>query len=203
MRLGIRESKLLAPILFLVTSACEGSATTRRVVAQEPEAQPAAQQPMPAIPQDTAIAARLSGAFRAATDRAMPAVVFVRVERQQQSAGRNQDQFRFFFGPPRGRDDGEQLREASGSGFIIDGDGHIMTNNHVVADASRVSVLLADGREFEAEIVGRDPNSDVAVIQIPPVPMRNYPFLSLGIRTGYGWATGCWPWGILWVSSSP
>ncbi len=106
MRLGTRESKLLTPILLLVTSACEGGTTTRQVVAQEPEAQPAAQQPMPAIPQDTAIAARLSGAFRAATDRAMPAVVFVRVERQQQPAGRNQDHFRFFLGPPRGRDDG-------------------------------------------------------------------------------------------------
>lgn len=186
MRLGIRESKLLAPILLLITSACEGGATTRQVVAQEPEAQPAVQQPMPTIPQDTAIAARLSAAFRAATDRAMPAVVFVRVERQQRSAGRNRDPFRFFFGPPPpgGRDDGERLQEASGSGFIIDGDGHIMTNNHVVADASRVSVLLADGREFEAEIVGQDPNSDVAVIQISTGPDEELPVSVFGDSDG-------------------
>jgi len=54
----------------------------------------------------------------------------------------------------------------TGSGIIIDEDGHIVTNNHVVADARRVYVTLADGRKFTAKIVGTDPKTDLAVLKI-------------------------------------
>ncbi len=54
----------------------------------------------------------------------------------------------------------------SGSGFVIDGDGHIVTNNHVVEEAQRIYVTFADGNVAEAELVGRDPASDLAVIQV-------------------------------------
>lgn len=53
-----------------------------------------------------------------------------------------------------------------GSGVIIDGEGHILTNNHVVADAQSLQVSLPDGRTFTATLVGQDPRSDLAVIQI-------------------------------------
>ena len=53
-----------------------------------------------------------------------------------------------------------------GSGVIISADGYIVTNNHVVADAKEVTVTLADGREFPARVVGRDPQTDVAVIKV-------------------------------------
>jgi serine protease Do len=55
---------------------------------------------------------------------------------------------------------------ASGSGFIVSNDGYILTNNHVVDGASEVTVRLLDRREFKAKVVGRDPNTDVAVIKI-------------------------------------
>jgi len=55
---------------------------------------------------------------------------------------------------------------ASGSGFIVSNDGYILTNNHVVDGASEVRVSLLDRREFKAKVVGRDPNTDVAVIKI-------------------------------------
>ncbi len=72
-----------------------------------------------------------------------------------------------FFGPgfnmpniPRGPE------KASGSGVIISSDGYIVTNNHVVADADKIDVILYDKREYKADVVGRDPNTDMALIKI-------------------------------------
>jgi serine protease Do len=64
---------------------------------------------------------------------------------------------------PRGRSRGGI---ASGSGFVVSNDGFILTNNHVVDGASEVTVRLLDRREFKARVVGRDPNTDVAVLKI-------------------------------------
>lgn len=63
--------------------------------------------------------------------------------------------------------------ESMGSGVIIDADGHILTNNHVVAGASALRVTLADGRIFSAQVVGTDPTTDLAVIALdnPPVDL--------------------------------
>ena len=58
-------------------------------------------------------------------------------------------------------------KEGQGSGFIIDSKGHILTNNHVVANAQTITVTMADGTRINAELVGRDPNTDLAVIKIP------------------------------------
>jgi serine protease Do len=65
----------------------------------------------------------------------------------------------------QGRQHGMPFRGA-GAGFIIDADGTIVTNNHVVAGADRIQVTMNDGRSFDAELVGRDPATDLAVIQI-------------------------------------
>ena len=58
-------------------------------------------------------------------------------------------------------------REGQGSGFIIDREGYILTNNHVVAEAQKIIVTMADGTKLSASLVGRDPTSDLAVIKIP------------------------------------
>jgi serine protease Do len=80
-----------------------------------------------------------------------------------------EDFFRDFFGD-RDRDGGGEpprRRGASvGSGFIIDAEGYIVTNNHVVENATRVTVTLHDETEYEAEIVGRDPRTDLALLKI-------------------------------------
>jgi serine protease Do len=74
---------------------------------------------------------------------------------------------RFFQNPPEeGRFHQDDYRESGGSGVIIDPDGYILTNNHVVEGMEEIHVILNDRRAYDAEIVGADPSTDVAVIKI-------------------------------------
>ncbi|HEX2167247.1 MAG TPA: trypsin-like peptidase domain-containing protein [Longimicrobiales bacterium] len=116
---------------------------------------------------DTTTAVRLSAAFRAAAERALPAVVYISVEREPLAMQREQMPML----PPPFRDLVPQQRvpsRASGSGVIVDREGHILTNNHVVADASQLTVRLVDGREFTAQVIGGNVETDIAVIKIEP-----------------------------------
>jgi serine protease Do len=69
-------------------------------------------------------------------------------------------------GPLPRREPSDTPRHGAGSGFIVDADGYILTNHHVIASAERISVTLADGRAFRAEVVGTDPATDVALLRI-------------------------------------
>jgi len=120
------------------------------------------QQPSRPIP-EAKPAADLGDAFAAVAQHVQPTVVFIRSERQERpSTRRLPPGFEEFF--PQNRR--PQRERGSGSGFIISADGYILTNNHVVADADRVTVRLFDKREFDAKVVGRDAATDVAVIKI-------------------------------------
>jgi len=95
------------------------------------------------------------------------------------------DIFRHFFGdrmpaPPGGRDYSEE-RQSLGSGFVIDADGYIMTNAHVVDGADEIMVRLNDRRDLKAELVGADEKTDVAVLK---VDADNLPTLNLGDSDG-------------------
>ena len=142
--------------------------------------------------QAPAAAARdLAQAFRSVARQATPAVVFITVEKtiaNRSPFGSNNpfdlfgDEFmERFFGrrSPQGRE--QQPREfrqqGAGSGFIISQDGLILTNQHVVGDADRVTVKLSDGREFTAKTIDTDAASDVAVIKIEA---KDLPTLRLG-----------------------
>lgn len=101
-------------------------------------------------------------------ERTTPAVVSVAVSGTHVSKQRVPDMFRYFFGPNAPR---EQVRERPfrglGSGVIIDADkGYIVTNNHVIDNADEILIGLHDGREFTAKLVGRDADSDIALLQI-------------------------------------
>jgi serine protease Do len=74
--------------------------------------------------------------------------------------------FDFFFRGRPGGDDRSQQRQGIGSGVIVDGKGDVLTNNHVVADADQLKVVLSDNREFAAKVVGTDPKTDLAVIKV-------------------------------------
>lgn len=128
----------------------------------------------------------LESPFTAVAAEALPAVVTIEVKRAA-SASDGMPQFnfegpygdffkRFFPDNPHSR--GDIKIPSSGSGFIIDHNGRILTNNHVVRDAADITVTLSDHRKFKAKVVGADPSTDVAVIQIPP--SKDLPVLPLG-----------------------
>src|SRR6266571_4542871 len=128
--------------------------------------------PMRAIPA-AGPAADLGNAFAAVAEHVKPAVVFVKSERRERaSARRLPPGFEDFFQIPRR----PQVEQGSGSGFIVSPDGYILTNNHVVQGADRVTVRLLDNREFTAHIVGTDPSTDVAVIKIPATGLTTVSF---------------------------
>jgi len=108
--------------------------------------------------------ADLGDAFVSIADHVKPAVVFIKSQHVERADNqRLPPGFEDFFPQFRRR---PQVEQGSGSGFIVSADGYILTNNHVVAGADKVTVKLYDKREFTAKVVGTDPNTDVAVIKI-------------------------------------
>lgn len=94
--------------------------------------------------------------------------------------------FRRFFGEPReGRSMPSPRTEGMGSGVIVNAEGYILTNNHVVDEADEVKVTLLDGRDFDAKVVGKDAKTDIAVLKIeganlPYLPMADSDQLQVG-----------------------
>jgi len=88
-----------------------------------------------------------------------------------------EDWFRDYFGEPREYRGQPRPQQSAGSGVIISDNGYIVTNNHVVANADKIEVTLNDNRTFEANLIGTDPNTDIAVIKIEA---KALPFVSYG-----------------------
>ncbi len=142
-------------------------------------------------------ALNLQDAFIRVAETVGPAVVSIVTETTRKVPARQ-----FYFGPPRGFFDedtekffkdffGRQFperefkRQGLGSGVIIDKEGYIITNDHVIGGADKITAILSDGRKFEGEVKGSDPRSDLAVIKIEA---DNLPVAKLGdsdsVRTG-------------------
>lgn len=97
-----------------------------------------------------------------------PAVVNISVEGKRVTRQRMPEAFRFFFGPNAPQEETrEQPFRGLGSGVIIDAEaGYVVTNNHVIDDATDITVTLKDGRQFSATVLGRDEQTDVALLKI-------------------------------------
>jgi serine protease Do len=136
---------------------------------------------------------QMGKAFAKISEKASPAVVGIEAEksvRQQEYPSMRESPFGgpidpfdedffdyFFYGRPRQRRPQQQQKPRQsirGSGFLISPDGYILTNNHVVKDAEKVTVRLGENTEFKAKVIGTDPDSDVAVIKIET---SNQPYL--------------------------
>ena len=106
-------------------------------------------------------------------EKVLPSVVSISIEGKQKGNSAQMDddipeEFKFFFGPDMfDRDRAPRNFKGIGSGAIINAEkGYVLTNNHVIKDADKITVQLQDGREFKAKVIGTDEMSDVALIQI-------------------------------------
>ena len=162
------KSKLAPLALASTVSVLAGMALSSAIERYHPGVQPAnaasSAAPIvapPGLPDFASLAKRLG-----------PSVVNVSTTQirkaTQERPGLGDDQmgefFERFFGAPGPR--GPQRRGGQGSGFIIDSDGTILTNYHVVDGAEKISVTLSDGKNYDAKVVGKDQKSDIAVIKI-------------------------------------
>ncbi len=141
-----------------------------------------------ATPQGKELLNQFSAAFEAAAAKVNPSVVPIFSEQvntvTNPFAGGNKE-FRDFFGDDflkrffgnQNQQEQKQTIHSLGSGVIVSEDGYILTNNHVVDGAEKLTVVLNDKKKYSAKVVGRDPQTDVAVIKIDA---RNLPAASLG-----------------------
>ena len=129
--------------------------------------------------------------FADIVEAAIPAVVSVTNQQVREAADAEdpreespeQQFFRWFFGGPDSRRRGPQPRigprVGEGSGFIVSRDGYVLTNHHVVEDATRLIVGLQSGKQYEAQVVGTDPSIDLALLRLDPEG-EELPILELG-----------------------
>ena len=103
-------------------------------------------------------------------------VVHVKTISASRRTGGSDPFYDFFFGSPY-RNAPPQKAMASGSGVIISEDGYIVTNNHVIQNAEKVEIVLNDKREYTAEVIGRDPSTDLALLKVDG---KNLPFVYYG-----------------------
>ena len=98
-------------------------------------------------------------------EKVLPAVVSVKVEGTAQQSQRIPEELKKYFGE-EGADQAQPF-EGLGSGVVIDAaKGYVLTNNHVISEADKISVQMNDGREFEAKLIGGDDQSDIALLQL-------------------------------------
>ena len=171
-----------------VTQASEEQVASPDLLVQAPLAQPAAFSP-PATSEDLL---RFNRHLIAIAKKVTPAVVNISIVKKTaprsspfpHSPFFDDPFFRKFFGE-RFREERRQAprrrQQGMGSGVIVNPDGYIVTNNHVVAEGDEIQVVLGDQRKFEAELIGTDPKTDLAILKIDA---SDLPFLSWGDSGG-------------------
>ncbi|MEJ2155748.1 MAG: Do family serine endopeptidase [Desulfobacteraceae bacterium] len=156
---------IMTAVLTLGLTQCQSNANSSTI-------QTASQQPSkikPAAVEQSAFS--LKTAIAQVARQNIPAVVHIDVVQRREISNPmtpfgNDPFFHFFFNGPQMPRKFKQELKGLGTGMLIDNQGHILTNNHVVGGATEINVLLADGKSFPAKLVGTDPKTDLAVIQI-------------------------------------
>jgi Do/DeqQ family serine protease len=160
-------------LLFLLRFAVVGLAVAFVLVLLKPELlRPRATPDLPIAAPPTAAPASPATSYAAAVARSAPAVVNINTQRVVTERVLP-PQLEQLFGPryrPR-------IERSLGSGVVLDSDGHIVTNNHVVPEAAEISVQISDGRIAPAKVLGRDPDTDLAMLK---VDLPDLPTMTLG-----------------------
>jgi S1-C subfamily serine protease len=191
---------LLLVFATLAVTACGGlNLSTLAQSANQIGNQTTNQNPAPAVTQAPPVVSGAAGDLLAAYQGTLeniystvsPSVVNIQVVQQMTAADTNSDSQQLpsfpFFSLPQGEQPQQQFQSALGSGFVWDQQGHIVTNNHVVNGADQIEVTFSDGTIVPAELVGTDPDSDLAVIkvkvpadQLHPVTMGDSTTVNVG-----------------------
>ena len=183
------KKTLLSGILVAVTSMVIGLVLAARLdVVSSSAAQTSNEFTLPAMNSEPFTGQLSANTFRDIAETQSPMVVNIRTEsrgpdeEQSRPRGRggDDDLFRRFFGDPQESD--QRPAVSAGTGFVIDQAGYILTNNHVVADATKIEVsFLGDDEEtYEARVVGRDRLTDSALIELPERPTYQLPEAAFG-----------------------
>jgi serine protease Do len=158
---------LLLPLLMLTSCGLPApSALSAPPPAPTAVAMPAA---VTSTTSSTDVLAALEGTLEGIYDQVNPSVVNIRVVQKEKAvtpAFPEIPGFPFFEPPTTPQEPQEHYSQGAGSGFVWDKEGHIVTNNHVVADADKISVTFYDGATVPGEVVGTDPDSDLAVVKV-------------------------------------
>jgi serine protease Do len=180
----MKSTKFLPLVVLtasLILSACSGfgvplSASAAAITAPQsvPLIAQQASAPLAVNPQTTADVAALQSAYETIYQNVNPSVVTIEISSAVSTASTGR--FGGFGNPfapstPNTPTNPSQIvPTAEGSGFVWDAAGHIVTNNHVVEGAAKITVTFSDGSSYPATVVGTDPNSDLAVIQVTGAP---------------------------------
>ena len=174
---SIRSLPFIVVAASLLLSACSGMGLSLAAPAapaalsqSNAAVAPLAATPATANAQSLADVATLQSAFEAVYQSVNPSVVTIEIGSRSASFNGSGG----FGGQGNGQNNrggqGQIVPTAEGSGFIWDSAGHIVTNNHVVEGAARITVTFSDGSSYDAKLVGTDPNTDLAVIQVTSAP---------------------------------
>jgi serine protease Do len=171
------KGRLAASAIALLMLSGSLVASAGAAPAPNPAPTPNTLQPAPA----PSFVPGMPPSFAGLVERVSPAVVTIEVDREQQMQLSALDGFDFLPGQLQRNGRGQQApmmrSRAAGSGFIIDPNGYIVTNNHVVESGRKITVHLADKRSFEAKLVGTDPDTDVALLK---VDAKSLPVVAFG-----------------------
>ncbi|UCF18843.1 MAG: trypsin-like peptidase domain-containing protein [Gemmatimonadota bacterium] len=171
-----------APVETVRVAAPVAAVGTQPTTNRQPAAEPVGNE-LDSVQADFRALADMSLALRSIAQSVTPAVVAVSTRGTPRMPSRLEE----FFGPwhPPSEDTPFNMPLGRGSGFVVSPDGYVITNNHVVAYAEEIEVTLPDGRGFAAELIGRDPTTDIALLKIngkdlPSVKLGNPDALEVG-----------------------